>query len=320
MKRLLVLLLVMGMVGCGGDVDNPPAVPSTPNNSQVKVDEPPAQAVGADRSGEPESTSPTAPPDTADDTSTQVTDADPIAGLEERGAEIERNEQGDVIRVNCHSEFTDAGLVYLKGLEKLEILEIRDAPITDAGLAHLKGLKTLKDLRLNGPEITGAGLVHLKDLTKLKFVSLNGAKVTDAGLVHLKEMTNLQRLSVGYLTNVTDAGLVHLKGLTNLERLALTGPKITDAGLVHLKGLTNLKGLSPPRQITDAGFVHIKGLTNLEVILLFGSRITDAGLMHFKGLTKLRMINLSQAFEVTAAGVAELEKALPNCRIIGITK
>ena len=49
MKRLLGLLLVMGMVGCGGGDEDPPAgeaaLPATPNKPQAKVDEPPAQTV-----------------------------------------------------------------------------------------------------------------------------------------------------------------------------------------------------------------------------------------------------------------------------------
>ena len=44
MKRLLGLLLVMGIVGCGGGDDAP-----TPNDSQAKVDEPPVQTVDASK-------------------------------------------------------------------------------------------------------------------------------------------------------------------------------------------------------------------------------------------------------------------------------
>ena len=64
----------------------------------------------------------------------------------------------------------------------------------------------------------------------------------------------------------------------------------TDVGLVHLKGLTKLQRLVLPRQITDAGLAHIKGLTQLQVLNLGGTKITDAG-------------------------VADLQKALPNCKI-----
>ena len=53
MKRLLGLLLVMGMVGCGGGDEAPPAgetaLPATPENAQAKVDEPPVQTVDASK-------------------------------------------------------------------------------------------------------------------------------------------------------------------------------------------------------------------------------------------------------------------------------
>ena len=53
MKRLLGLLLVMGMVGCGGGDEAPPAgetaLPATPNKPQAKVDEPPVQTVDSSK-------------------------------------------------------------------------------------------------------------------------------------------------------------------------------------------------------------------------------------------------------------------------------
>ena len=56
MKRLLGLLLVMGMVGCGEQNGPPPGItntrpgiakplPAKPNKPQAKIDEPPVQAV-----------------------------------------------------------------------------------------------------------------------------------------------------------------------------------------------------------------------------------------------------------------------------------
>ena len=56
MKRLLGLLLVMGMIGCGKQNGPPPGItntrpgiakplPAKPNKPQAKVDEPPVRAV-----------------------------------------------------------------------------------------------------------------------------------------------------------------------------------------------------------------------------------------------------------------------------------
>jgi hypothetical protein len=42
--------------------------------------------------------------------------------------------------------------------------------------------------------------------------------------------------------------------------------------------------------------------------------VTDAGLEHLKNLTRLKELDLYDT-KVTAAGVAELQKALPKCQI-----
>ena len=69
-----------------------------------------------------------------------------VAALEKLGAKIERNEQGDVGVDLSDTEITDAGLVYLKEMTKLENLELEGTQITDAGLVHLQGLTTLASL------------------------------------------------------------------------------------------------------------------------------------------------------------------------------
>ena len=73
------------------------------------------------------------------------------------------------------------------------------------------------------------------------------------------------------------------------------------------------------RQITDAGLAQLKGLTNLQTLELDYTQITDAGLVHLKGLTKLERPNISFFFrknnQITDAGVASLQRVLPNCKI-----
>ena len=46
-----------------------------------------------------------------------------------------------------------------------------------------------------------------------------------------------------------------------------------------------------------------------------GTQITDAGLVQLKGLTKLQSLDLSGCENITDTGIAELQKALPNCEI-----
>jgi Leucine-rich repeat (LRR) protein len=68
-------------------------------------------------------------------------------------------------------------------------------------------------------------------------------------------------------------------------------------------------------QVTDASLAHLTGLTALERLTLVATQVTDAGLAHLTGLTGLETLNLSET-QVTDAGISELQKALPNCRIL----
>ena len=111
--------------------------------------------------------------------------------------------------------------------------------ITDADLVHLRGLTKIEMLYLTQSQITETGLVHLGDLANLRMLDLVWTQTTDAGLVHLKSLANLEQLFLrGTLT--TDAGLVHLEGLTRLRFLDLQVTHVTDEGVKKLqKALPN---------------------------------------------------------------------------------
>ena len=287
--------------------------------------------------------------------SPSLTQGQAIAEIEKLGGSVtvdEKSPDKPVVKVYLGSwalgddKLTDAGLVHLKDLTKLQTLNLKFTNVTDAGLVHVKGLTQLTYLDLQNTQVTDAGLMHLKGLTNLHYLDLNRMKITfgssmvhrkgltlremlqlfgfgtklkltDAGLVHLKDLTKLQTLDLSY-TAVTDAGLVHLKGLTQLQSLRLDGTKVTDAGLLHLNGLTNLHLFKTlyldGTKVTDAGLVHLKGLTYLQTLTLGSTKVTDAGLVHLKGLTSLDYLDLSGT-NVTDAGVDQLCQSLPHCNI-----
>jgi internalin A len=55
-------------------------------------------------------------------------------------------------------------------------------------------------------------------------------------------------------------------------------------------------------------------LTGLEDLSLSNTQVTDVGLRHLARLTWLRRLNLAHT-AVTNDAVAELQRALPGCRI-----
>ena len=114
--------------------------------------------------------------------------------------------------------------------------------------------------------------------------------------------------------HITDDWLIQMKPLSGVKHVYLKGNRISDVGLGHLRGL-KLKELSIlDSKISDAGLLHLQGQTDLTYLNLGKTGVTDAGLVHLKDLKQLGYLNLGET-GVTATGVAELQKALPNCRI-----
>ncbi len=134
----------------------------------------------------------------------------------------------------------------------------------------------------------------------------------DKDLAHLKALGGLGELILD-CPKVTDAGLDHLKGLKELRELRLYGQRFTDGGLARVKGLTGLRTLYVMTEgLTDDGLAHLKGLAALEKLVLASPKITDAGLRHLRGLKKLMDLDLGLRSKVTAEGIKELQKALPD--------
>jgi len=81
---------------------------------------------------------------------------------------------------------SDQGLSCLKRLPQLRTLWLRLDYMSDAGLVHLRSLKRLEELSVRGP-ITDDGLYHLRGLTKLRSLHV-ATHLEGRGLVHLAEL------------------------------------------------------------------------------------------------------------------------------------
>ena len=118
----------------------------------------------------------------------------------------------NVSRVNLsNSSVTDADLSCLKAFRSLDILDLNNAQqVTDAGLLNLREITSLRVLQLAKTQITDEGLGHLAGLPGLKGLQLSYTNLTDAGLDRLKGFTGLEELYVGD-THVTYEGVTRLK-------------------------------------------------------------------------------------------------------------
>ena len=186
----------------------------------------------------------------------------------------------------------------------------------------------------------GLGVSVAKDLPAATFwvesISLSNTSVVDTDLERLSSLPRLAALEM-YETKITDAGVGHLHNLPKLVCLWLAGTSVTDKGLESIANLQLLNNLELPGKITNAGFVQVARLKKMWMLRANGTQVTDDGLQSLKGLVDLRYIELKDTgisdrglayleglsltdlvllrTKVTAAGVARLQAALPNCRI-----
>jgi len=95
---------------------------------------------------------------------------------------------------------------------------------------------------------------------------------------------------------------------------------VSDVKLKALAPFSNLTTLelNAGFNVTDEGVKEIAKLSSLTTLVLGNVPITDSGLQQLAALTNLTTLNLSSSegqTKFTDAGIAELQKALPNCKI-----
>lgn len=133
-------------------------------------------------------------------------------------------------------DVNDRNLLDLRHLTRLTrlTLDSNRSKITDAGLIHLNGMTRLEWLELTGSKITGRGLDSLREMKQLKRLGLGWTQVDDIGLEVIAGFSKLERLEL-HQTKVTDAGLVCLMGLKNLRELSLIGTAVSPQAIDDLK-------------------------------------------------------------------------------------
>jgi Leucine Rich Repeat (LRR) protein len=172
---------------------------------------------------------------------------------------------------------TDAGLKHLRGLTRLQELLLRRTGVADTGMVYLKDLRELRVLDLGMTQVTDVGLQNLAELTRLRQLLFWGNKIEDDGLSAIERMTDLEVLDLGFAP-VTDAGLEKLKNLSQLRSLGLRGSQVTDVGLRRIAELQQLRTLDLYKtQISDEGLVHLSRLHRLETLHIGETRVSAEG-------------------------------------------
>jgi hypothetical protein len=246
--------------------------------------------------------------------------ADPEAALKKLDVRFDKGDDGKITSLRFEGgKITRAALALLKKFPDVKDLDFRFTTAHDADFAVLKELPQVETMTFHSTVLRDAGLECLSKSTKLKKLDLTWTQSTPVGLEHLKRLPELRTLSLERL-KLEGPDAVRLSGLTQLENLTVQYGSM-DAGTVQaIAKLTNLKQLAfVDAGLEDAWAAPLQQLTNLETLTI-GSGLsdvksTDAFLVHLKGLKKLKTLNL-RGTRVTESGVAELQKALPQTKIM----
>ncbi len=103
--------------------------------------------------------------------------------------------------------------------------------------------------------------------------------------------------------------------LERMKRLSLNFSKISDESLKEGAKMQQLTYLGMVEaKITDVGLKEVAKLRKLEGLSLDYTQITNSGLKEGAKMKQLQMLWLTGT-KITKADVAQLQKALPKCRI-----
>ena len=128
-------------------------------------------------------------------------------------------------------------------------------------------------------------------------------------------LAGLQTLNL-CATHVTDAGLASLRNLPNLHALYLNDTQITDAGLQRSPACPSSRNWTCwARASPTTGWRTCKPCTVFRTCRSAAARSPTAAWRNLAGLHGLKELHLSRT-GVTEAGIQDLQKALPQLRII----
>lgn len=174
--------------------------------------------------------------------------------------------------------------------DKVVEVGMRGRPISDSDLRHLEKLHGLRMLYLTGTPISDDAGPYLSQLKQLTFLQLQRTPVTNTVLPTITQLINLQSLHLGQ-SGITDPDP---EVLSRLEKLEIFSLNATDTGIARLEFI----------------------LGKLRWLSVHGDEITDDSVETLKHCDKLERLYVDET-QITGAGVATLQAALPNCRITG---
>ncbi|MBL8825542.1 MAG: protein kinase [Planctomycetaceae bacterium] len=204
----------------------------------------------------------------------------------------------------------DVDWVNLRGLSRLNDLNLLGTATTDQGLIHLANLTSLEKLDLQHTQITGSGVQQLSRLTSLTTLRLSSCPITDAGISTFPAFPSLTDFEM-YRTSFSRLDCI--RGMPKLQYVNIGDTPVRD--LSPLADKSEMRKLNLWKTgVTDASLIHLKSLTKLKELQLNETAVTDAGLPQLESLPELVILDLNKT-PATAAGVQQFKQKRPGCEI-----
>jgi hypothetical protein len=197
---------------------------------------------------------------------------------------------------------------------ELEEIYLWPCKLTDADLRLLVEFPKLRSVQLDLDSVADlhSAIRHVSKLHQLEELEIISFRITDDDIEPLCSLRKLNTLVLN-VRKLTDQTLALLQRLPNLESLSISGGSFTRAGLDRLnKNLTHIS--LHTSAVSDAELTCFQRLPKLDWLLLGETTITDEGLASLKGMPRLTYF-LFVSTNATAAGIRNIQQAMPNCRI-----
>jgi len=115
-----------------------------------------------------------------------------------------------------------------------------------------------------------------------------------------------------YLSEWTGKGVIFAAGIKlDIPQLSLSERLLGDDPSNTIVAVY----FEPNWKVTDVVLANTLPFTKMRVLVMGSNHITDAGLLRLKALSGLQLVTVDANRDVTEAGVAEFQKALPKCKI-----
>ena len=195
-------------------------------------------------------------------------------------------------------------------------LTLNSASLTPERIAAILELSAMADVQeflSNSLSLDDRLFEVLAKVPQLNSIDIQGGSpgITGRGLGRLK---SLKSLTILQCQNLTPEGIAELQTLSNLEYVNLDGSRCTAQHVAELSKLKVWFLHTRISEIDDSCAKPLSQMSTLQSLGLVHCEFTDRGLSELKPLQQLKYLNL-QGTKVTAAGVADFQKALPECRI-----